>query len=48
MLEEALEDLSARPPSLTSIRLEISGTVDRDGHEQLQSAISAHGHVAHH
>ena len=27
-------------PSLTSIRLEVSGTVDRDGHEQLQTAIT--------
>ena len=41
VLEEALEDLSDRPPSLTSIRLEISGTVDRDGYEQLQTAIKA-------
>ena len=41
VLEEALEDLSARPPSLTSIRLEISGTVDRQGHGELQTAINA-------
>ena len=41
VLEGVLEDLSGRPPSLTSIRLDLSGTVNREGREALDAAINA-------